>query len=125
MKEVSHGDLGMVARVASRFANKTVKVKNRETGKVLYKTPKEFRENRDKYQELPQEYDREPKGRPRKAPEPGDIYLPAPEKLPRPKKFPKPKKRPKPIQLVPLPKIPEPPRPAPSDKPKSLRWKRE
>lgn len=113
----------MILRVAKR-KYKTVKVKNKETGKVLYKTPKEFEENRDKYVELPHEYERRTDGKPRKTPDPGNEYLPAPERLPRPKKRPKPKKRKKLVKPVPLPKVPEPPKPAPKDRPKSLRWER-
>lgn len=118
------GDLEMALRVAKTHRRKTVKVKNKDTGEVLYKSPEEFRENRDKYVELPHEYDRRTNGKPRRTPDPGNDYLPAPERLPRPKKRPKPKKLPKRVKIVPPPKVPEPPKPAPSDRPKALRWKR-
>ena len=104
--------------------SKRVKVKNRDTGKILYKTPKELSENRAKYQQLPTEYDRRPQGKPRKTPDPGQVYLPAPARIPRPKKPKKPKKRKKLPRPVPLPKPPEPPRPAPADKPPGLKWDR-
>jgi hypothetical protein len=113
-------------RVALRYAKKRklVKVKNKETGKIVYKTPEVFKRKRDLYVELPQEYDRNPKGRPRKTPNPADVYLPAPEKLPRPKKRPKPKKLPKLPKLVPLPEVPRPPKEAPRDPPLGQKWQR-
>jgi hypothetical protein len=119
-------DPAMVLRVAMRVAKrKTVKVKNKETGKIVYKSPAEYRENREKYEKIPQPYDRRPKGRPRKVPDPGNEYLPAPEKIPRPKK-PKKIKKPKKLPVpVPQPKVPEPPKPAPKDAPYGLRWKRD
>jgi hypothetical protein len=42
----------IVARVLS--ADKTVKVKNKDTGSLLWKTPEAIRKNRDKYQVVPQ-----------------------------------------------------------------------
>lgn len=113
-------DPAMVLRVAKR---KTVKVKNKDTGKTVYKSPTEFQENREKYEKLPQSYDRRPKGKPRQAPEPGDEFLPAPEpppKVPKPKK---PKKPAKPPQPVKPPKVPEPPKAAPAHPPPGLKWK--
>jgi hypothetical protein len=114
-------DLRIIARVAKR---KTVKVKNRETGKVVYKSPKEFQENREKYQQLPKSYDRRPNGKPRQVPEPGNDFLPAPPKLPKLDKPPKPKKLKKLPVPVKLPKVPEPPKPAPDSPPLGQKWKR-
>jgi hypothetical protein len=110
-----------VLRVAKR---KTVKVKNRETGKTVYKSPKEFQENREKYEKLPQSYDRRPKGKPRQAPNPGETFLPAPPKLPKLDKPPKPQRLKKPPEPVKPPKVPEPPKPAPDSPPIGQKWER-
>jgi hypothetical protein len=113
-------DPALVLRVAKR---KTVKVKNRETGKTVYKSPQEFQENREKYEKLPQSYDRPPKGKPRQVPDPGDDFLPAPPKLPKLDKPPKPKKLKKPPEPVKPPKVPEPPKPAPDSPPVGQKWR--
>jgi hypothetical protein len=114
-------DPAMVLRVAKY---KTVKVKNKDTGKVVYKSPEDFRKNKDRYEELPHSYDRNPHGRPRKTPEPGNDYLPAPPRIPRPPKVKKLKKRVKLPKPVPQPKVPEPPKPAPRDAPIGEKWVR-
>lgn len=113
-------DPEMVLRVAKR---KTVKVKNKDTGKTVYKSPKEFQENREKYEKLPQSYDRRPKGKPRQTPEPGNDFLPAPPKVPKPPKVKPPKKLKKLPEPVKPPKVPEPPKPAPDSPPAGQKWR--
>jgi hypothetical protein len=98
-------------------------VKNRDTGNVSYKTPEEFAENRDKYEVLPQEYHRNPHGKPRKPPDMREKFLPEPPEVPRPKRPKKPKHF-KPITPVKIPEVPEPPQPAPRNPPLGLKYKK-
>lgn len=116
----------MILRVATRWAAETerVKVINRETGKVYYKTRKEFDENREKYEKVQPDYQRNPHGRPRKTPDPGNEYLPEPPGPPKLPKSPKPPKPPKIPSPVPRPEPPKPPTKAPDKPPAALRWKR-
>ena len=116
-------DRYLALRVAARFlaSNKTVKVKNRDTGEVVWKTPEALQGNPQKYQKLPQPYQRNPKGRPHRPEHPGKETLPARMLGPKPKKPPKPKKLPKlPVPVPPIPVVdpPKPPqkRPIPGQK---------
>jgi hypothetical protein len=117
----------ITSRVALRFlqAGKSIKVKNRDTGKVMWKTPKEISENSGRYEKLPQPYHRNPHGRPHKPKNLGIETLPAPPrlpKLPKPKRLPKPKKLPIPVPMLP---ILEPPKPPQKDTIPGQKWRRD
>lgn len=119
--------VSLIARVVYRFLeaeSKRIKVRNKDTGNVQWKTPEGLKNNPDRYEKLPVEYDRNPKGRPHKPENPGDEKLPAPPKIPEPKKPKKPKKPVKLPQPVPPLKPLEPPSPPQKQPAPGEKWER-
>jgi hypothetical protein len=119
--------IALIARVVSRFLeaeSHRIKVRNKDTGNIQWKTPEGLKNNPERYEKLPQEYDRNPKGRPHRPADPGDDRLPEPPKIPIPPKIKKPKKPKKPPVPVPPIKIPEPPKPAQQQPVPGEKWER-
>lgn len=117
----------LIARVVARFIEakkKRVKVKNKDTGNIQWKTPEAIRKNPGNYERLPQEPERNPKGRPHRPSDPGKDTLPAPPKIPIPPKPKKPKKPKKPPKPVPPIKPIAPPRPPQRQPTPGQKWER-
>lgn len=93
------------------MTEKRIPVRNKETGKTVYKTPDLVSRKPDLYEKLPQEYDRNPKGRPHAPKQPGNDRLPGPPRLVKIKKPQDPQPPKKPIPPVPLVKVVEAPKP--------------
>ena len=93
------------------MTEKRIPVRNKETGKTVYKTPDLVSRKPDLYEKLPQEYDRNPKGRPHAPKQPGNDRLPGPPRLVKVKKPQDPQPPKKPIPPVPLVKVVEAPKP--------------
>ena len=87
---------------------KRIPVKNKDTGTTVYKTPELLKEKPEKYQRLPVEYDRNPKGKPHTPKLPGEDRRPGPPRLVKVPKPKPPKKVTKPIPPVPPAKVLEP-----------------
>lgn len=103
---------------------KRVKVLNRDTGNIQWKTPEGIAKNPERYEKLPQEPTRNPHGRPHRPSDPGKDTLPAPPKIPEPPKPPKLDKPPKPPTPVPPLKPLEPPHQAQPQAVPGLKWVR-
>lgn len=121
----------LIARVVAGFKEaarkrKRVKVKNRDTGNLQWKTPEALKNTKhpERYERLPQEPDRNPHGRPHRPENPGNETLPGPPKLPEPPKLPKPPKPAKPPKPVPYLKPLEPPKPPHLKPAPGQEWKR-